>query len=111
MAQINQTGYMLSIADREFSGQGFRTGLAGGEKNTSPKKLNDFDLSTNGGWPGQVQAAMRRISGYNPTSQNESLRRRCKIYTVIRPVLAAYGKALHSPWLASPSSSLQPVSS
>lgn len=109
MAQINQTGYMhnrLRMVTASFLVKDLGLDWRWGEKYFA-EKLNDFDLSANnGGWQWAASSgcdAQPYFRIFNPTSQSEKFDADGKFIRRYVPVLAALqGKALHSPWLASP---------
>ncbi|MBC7548410.1 MAG: deoxyribodipyrimidine photo-lyase [Polaromonas sp.] len=109
MAQINQTGYMhnrLRMVTASFLVKDLGLDWRWGERYFA-EKLNDFDLSANnGGWQWAASSgcdAQPYFRIFNPTSQSEKFDADGKFIRRYLPELSQLqGKALHSPWLASP---------
>ena len=109
MAQINQTGYMhnrLRMVTASFLVKDLGLDWRWGERYFA-EKLNDFDLSANnGGWQWAASSgcdAQPYFRIFNPTSQSEKFDPDGKFIRRYLPMLDQLeGKALHSPWLASP---------
>jgi deoxyribodipyrimidine photo-lyase len=109
MAQINQTGYMhnrLRMVTASFLVKDLGLDWRWGERYFA-EKLNDFDLSSNnGGWQWAASSgcdAQPYFRIFNPTSQSEKFDKDGKFIRRYLPALSQLqGKALHSPWLASP---------
>jgi deoxyribodipyrimidine photo-lyase len=109
MAQINQTGYMhnrLRMVAACFLIKDLGIDWRRGERYFADK-LNDFDLSANnGGWQWASSSgcdAQPYFRIFNPVSQSLKFDPDGKFIRKYLPVLAGLqGKALHSPWEASP---------
>jgi deoxyribodipyrimidine photo-lyase len=110
MAQINQTGYMhnrLRMVVASFLVKDLGIDWRWGE-NYFATHLNDFDLAANnGGWQWAASTgcdAQPYFRIFNPTSQSEKFDAQGKFIRRYLPQLAPLSdKAIHAPWLASPS--------
>jgi deoxyribodipyrimidine photo-lyase len=109
MAQINQTGYMhnrLRMVAACFLIKDLGIDWRRGERYFA-EKLNDFDLSANnGGWQWASSSgcdAQPYFRIFNPVSQSLKFDPEGKFIRKYLPQLAGLqGKALHSPWEATP---------
>jgi len=110
MAQINQTGYMhnrLRMMTASFLVKDLGIDWRRGECYFA-EKLNDFDLaSNNGGWQwaaGTGCDAQPYFRIFNPVTQSEKFDTDGRFIRKYLPVLNRLSsKAIHAPWLASPS--------
>jgi deoxyribodipyrimidine photo-lyase len=109
MAQINQTGYMhnrLRMVTACFLIKDLGINWRWGEAYFATH-LNDFDLSANnGGWQWASSSgcdAQPYFRIFNPVTQSEKFDAGGKFILRYLPQLSGLtGRALHSPWLASP---------
>jgi len=109
MAQINQTGYMhnrLRMVTACFLVKDLGIDWRWGEAYFATH-LNDFDLSANnGGWQWASSSgcdAQPYFRIFNPVTQSEKFDASGKFIRRYLPQLSGLnGRALHSPWLASP---------
>ncbi|MDP2035054.1 MAG: deoxyribodipyrimidine photo-lyase [Polaromonas sp.] len=109
MAQINQTGYMhnrLRMVTACFLVKDLGIDWRWGEAYFATH-LNDFDLSANnGGWQWASSSgcdAQPYFRIFNPVTQSEKFDAGGKFIRRYLPRLAGLsGRAIHSPWLASP---------
>ncbi len=109
MAQINQTGYMhnrLRMVTACFLVKDLGIDWRWGEAYFATH-LNDFDLSANnGGWQWASSSgcdAQPYFRIFNPVTQSEKFDAGGKFIRRYLPQLAGLsGRAIHSPWLASP---------
>ncbi len=110
MAQLNQSGYMhnrLRMVAGSFLVKDLGIDWRWGEAYFA-EKLNDFDLAANnGGWQWVSSSgcdAQPYFRIFNPVSQSERFDPEGKFIRRYLPQLAQLpNKALHAPWLATPS--------